>query len=170
MNADNPPQEHNTGSAILIERVFDAPLERLWQAWSDPQQFMRWWGVRAFTTPVAEIDFRLGGKYLYCMRALDGQDIWGTGVYREIVDRQRIVFSDSFADAQGNPVPASFYGMGDALPDEMLVIVTLEDLGHGQTRQTLQHLGVPAGEMAQMTTASWNESFDRLAELLQSGA
>ena len=169
MNADNPPQEHNTGSAILIERVFDAPLERLWQAWSDPQQFMRWWGVRAFTTPVAEIDFRLGGKYLYCMRAPDGQDIWGTGVYREIVDRQRIVFSDSFADPQGNPVSGDYYGMGEDFPDDLEISVTLEDIGNGRTRQTLEHIGMPAGELAEMTTASWNESFDKLAELLAEG-
>ena len=169
MNADNPPQEHNTGSAILIERVFDAPLERLWQAWSDPQQFMRWWGVRAFTTPVAEIDFRLGGKYLYCMRARDGPDIGGTGVYREIVDRQRIVFSDSFADAQGNPVSGDYYGMGEDFPDDLEISVTLEDIGNGRTRQTLEHIGMPAGELAEMTTASWNESFDKLAELLSAG-
>ena len=169
MTNNHQSQEHNTGSVVLIERVFDAPLERLWQAWSDPQQFMRWWGVRAFTTPVAEIDFRLGGKYLYCMRAPDGQDIWGTGVYREIVDRQRIVFSDSFADAQGNPVPGDYYGMGNDFPDDLEISVTLEDIGNGRTRQTLEHIGMPAGELAEMTTASWNESFDKLAELLSAG-
>ena len=169
MSNNNHPQEHNAGSAILIERVFDAPLAQIWQAWSDPQQFKRWWGVRAFTTPVVEIDFRLGGKYLYCMRSADGQDIWGTGVYREIIDQQRIVFSDSFADAQGNPVSGDYYGMGNDFPDDLEISVTLEDIGNGRTRQTLEHIGMPAGELAEMTTASWNESFDKLAELLSAG-
>jgi len=169
MTNNHQPQEHNAGSAILIERVFDAPLARVWQAWSDPQQFKRWWGVRAFTTPVAEIDFQVGGKYLYCMRAADGQEVWGTGVYREIIDQQRIVFSDSFADAQGNPVSGDYYGMGEDFPDDLQISVTLEDIGNGRTRQTLEHIGMPAGELAEMTTASWNESFDKLAELLSAG-
>src|SRR5690606_1283147 len=69
---------------VEITRVFDAPRELVWKAWTDPQHFMRWWGPREYTCPVCEMDFRIGGKYLYCMRSPEGNDYWGTGVFREI--------------------------------------------------------------------------------------
>ncbi len=59
--------------------------------------------------------------------------------------------------------------MGNDFPDDLQISVTLEDIGNGRTRQTLEHIGMPAGELAEMTTASWNESFDKLAELLSAG-
>ena len=56
---------------ISITRVYDAPRELLWKAWTDPEQLKRWWGPKAFTTPVSTIDLRVGGKYLSCMRGPD---------------------------------------------------------------------------------------------------
>jgi uncharacterized protein YndB with AHSA1/START domain len=98
--------------------VFDAPRELVWKAWTDPERMQRWWGPKHFTAPVWKIDLRAGGVYLYCMRSPEGQDYWSTGVYREIVDPERIVCTDSFADEKGNPVPASHYGMGEDWPLE----------------------------------------------------
>jgi uncharacterized protein YndB with AHSA1/START domain len=97
------------------------------------------------------------------MRSPEGQDIWGIGVYREIVPLERIVCTDSFADEKGNVVPATHYGMSDDIPHEMLITVTFEDLA-GKTRMTLRHEGLPAGEMSDGANAGWNESFDKLAE------
>src|SRR3989442_3742388 len=76
---------------LVIVRVFDAPRQRVWKAWTEPERLKRWWGPRTFTAPVAKIDLRVGGAFLYCMRQADGKDIWGTGVYREIVPLKRIV-------------------------------------------------------------------------------
>src|SRR5437773_7933520 len=73
---------------LRIVRVFDAPRERVWKAWTDPDRVKSWWGPRSFTAPFAKIDLRVGGKYLYCMRSPDGKDYWSTGVYREIVPLQ----------------------------------------------------------------------------------
>jgi len=154
---------------LVIERVFDAPRELVWKAWTDPEHLMRWWGPKDFTSPAAEIDFRVGGKYLFAMRSPEfneGESIWSTGVYREIVPLERIVCTDSFADADGNVVPATHYGMGADIPVEMLVTVTFEDLD-GKTRMTLRHEGLPAGEMKDGAGAGWNESFDKLAESLK---
>ncbi|MEX0741712.1 MAG: SRPBCC domain-containing protein, partial [Phycisphaeraceae bacterium] len=147
------------------ERVFDAPRELVWQAWTDPEMFTKWWGPKGYTTPHCEIDLRVGGKVLNCMRSPEGQDYWSTGVYREIVPPERIVCTDSFADEKGNVVPATHYGMGPDVPLEMLVTVTFEDLG-GKTRMTLRHEGLPAGEMSDGAGVGWNESFDKLAEVL----
>jgi uncharacterized protein YndB with AHSA1/START domain len=152
--------------AIIITRIFAAPRERVWRAWTDADMLMKWWGPKGFTAPVWKIDPRVGGRYLYDMRSPEGRDYWGTGTYREIVPLERIVATDSFADAEGNVVPASQYGMGDDMPRELLITVTFESEG-GKTRMTLTHIGFPAGKMREMATEGWNESFDKLAENLK---
>jgi len=162
------PQE-TTEQALVIERTFDAPRELVWKAWTEPEHAMRWWGPKGFTSPACEIDFRVGGKVLFAMQSPEfngGESIWSTGVYREIVPLERIVMTDSFADADGNVVAATHYGMGEEFPLEMLVTVTFEDLD-GKTRMTLRHEGLPAGEMKDGAGVGWNESFDKLAESLR---
>jgi uncharacterized protein YndB with AHSA1/START domain len=150
---------------LVIERVLDAPREQVWKAWTDPEQVKKWWGPKHFTAPTIKIDLQEGGKYLFCMRSPDGQDYWSTGVYREIVPMERIVVTDSFADENGNVVPATNYGMPD-MPLETQITVTFEELG-GQTKLTLRHAGMPAGEMGEQAEAGWNESLDKLAESVQ---
>ncbi len=150
---------------LIITWIFDAPRELVWKAWTDPERVKRWWGPKGFTSPVYKIDLRVSGVYLNCMRSPDGQDYWGTGVYREIVEPERIVYTDSFSDAEGNLVPASNYGMSGDWPLELLVTVTFEE-HEGKTKMTLQHVGIPAGENRDLAKAGWNESFDKLAEYL----
>jgi len=153
------------GRSITITRVFNAPRERVWQRWTDPNQFMCWWGPKDFTAPYAKFDLRVGGKYLSCMRSPDGKEYWDTGIYKEIIEQNRIVYTDSFADEHGNVVPASYYGMGSDVPMEMEVELTLEDLG-GKTRMTLEQCGLPADEMIEQARVGWDQSFDKLAECL----
>lgn len=152
-------------SALVISRVFDAPRELVWKAWTDPEFSKRWWGPKDFTAPVSKIDLRVGGKYISCMRSPDGKDIWGTGVYREIVPPERLVMTDSFSDEKGNVLPASAYGMPGDWPLELEIAVTLEEIGD-KTKMVLQHIGIPAGKMREDTETGWNESFDKLAESL----
>jgi uncharacterized protein YndB with AHSA1/START domain len=152
---------------IVITRVFDAPRKLVWKAWTDPQHLMRWWGPKDFTSPVCKVDLRVGGKYLYCMRSKEGQEFWSTGTYKEIVPLERIVCTDSFSDEKGNVVPASHYGLpGEDWPLELTVTIKFEVLG-GKTKMTLTHVGIPSGQMKEMTGAGWNESFDKLAESLK---
>lgn len=155
---------------LVITRLFDAPRELVWKAWTEPERTMQWWGPKNFTAPVSRIDLRVGGTYLNCMRGAgpDGviRDYWSTGVYREIVPLRKIVCTDSFADETGNVVPASHYGMSDDFPVEMLVTVSFEEQG-GKTKLTLRHAGIPAGQMRELTEAGWSESFDKLADVLK---
>jgi uncharacterized protein YndB with AHSA1/START domain len=153
--------------ALVITRTFEAPRERVWKAWTDPQQMMCWWGPEHFSVPVCKIDLRPGGKYLFCMRSPEGRDYWSTGVYSEIIPFERLVCSDSFADEQGNVVPATYYGMEADFPLELLVTVTFKENEKGQTVLTLRHAGLPAGQHGESTKASWNESFDKLARCLR---
>jgi len=151
---------------VFIKRIFDAPPELVWQAWTDPKHFSLWWGPKDYTCPSCEMDLRVGGKYLNCMRSPDGKDYWGTGVFREIVPMERLVFTDSFADEQGNVVSPTYYGMSPDFPIEMLVTVTFEE-ENGKTKMTLRHTGVPAGPDSEGTHQGWSESFDKLAESLK---
>lgn len=165
MTAGNNPDTQPATHDLVITRIFDAPRALVWQAWTDPASFMRWWGPKDFTAPACKIDLRVGGVYLYCMRSPEGQDFWNTGVYREIIEFQRIVCTQSVADADGNLVSASHYGMPGDWPAEMLLTVTFEDFG-GKTRMTLRHAGIPSGPMSEGAEAGWNGSFDKLAASL----
>ena len=151
---------------LIISRTFAAPREKIWQAWTEPEHLQRWWGPKDFTAPVCKIDLRVGGTYLNCMRSPEGQDYWSTGTYREIVAPTRLVCTDSFADENGNVVPASHYNMSGDWPLALQITVTFEEQG-GKTLLTLRHDGLPAGEMRTMCAAGWNESFDKLATLQQ---
>jgi uncharacterized protein YndB with AHSA1/START domain len=156
-----------TEQALVIERIFDAPRELVWKAWTDPEMMKRWWGPKTFTAPTVEVDFRVGGKSLAAMQSPDfndGRPIWSVGEYREIVPLERIVMTDSFADEQGNVVPATHYGMTGDFPLEMLVTVTFEDLD-GKTKMTLRHEGLPISDIEGAGTG-WSESFDKLAASL----
>jgi uncharacterized protein YndB with AHSA1/START domain len=96
------------------------------------------------------------------MRLPEGRDIWGIGVYREIVEPERIVYTDAFADAEGNPVPPAHYGMSSGHPPETLVTVTFAE-HKGKTKLTLRHSILESVEEREGTEQGWDEMFDRLA-------
>ncbi len=162
MAAENSSKKEQA-EQVLITRVFDAPRDLVFKAWTECERLMRWWGPKGFTTPLCEIDLRPGGVFHNCMRSPEGRDYCGKGVYREIVEPERIVFADFFVDEEGNPVPASYYGMSPDWPQEALVTVTFAE-HEGKTKLTLQHaLGpVPASER-DMCQQGWSESLDKLA-------
>jgi uncharacterized protein YndB with AHSA1/START domain len=161
--------EKINSTELNITRVFEAPVEKVWNAWADPSSVRGWWGPKGFSAPFARADFRVGGSYLYCMRGPDGRDYWSTGVYKEIEPLEKIVCTDSFADKDGNVVPASYYGMQGDFPMELLVTLTFES-APGGTKLNLRHAGMPAGEQAELAKQGWNESLDKLAEMLSPAA
>jgi uncharacterized protein YndB with AHSA1/START domain len=165
MAAASAPVEEPREDVLEITRVFDAPRELVWRAWTEPELVKRWWGPEYFTCPFARIDLRVGGKYLFCMRSSDGKDYWSTGVYREIVPPERIVCTDSFADEKGNVVPASYYGMVAPYPLELLLRVSFEARA-GKTESTLRHTDFPPGSERDNARDGWSTSLDKLAGLL----
>lgn len=152
--------------SLLITRIFDAPLELVWKAWTDPALIQRWWGPYGFDLPTCRNDFRVGGGYLFCMRSPDGQNYWNTGIYREITPLNRIVYTDSFSDAEGNVVPASNYGLSSDYPMKTIVTVTFEELD-GKTKLTLQQSEIPFGPDSESADQGWSESLDKLANILK---
>jgi uncharacterized protein YndB with AHSA1/START domain len=162
-----PKTETKTKKGLLIiTRTFDAPPGLVWKAFTDPALMGRWWGPKGYTAPVMKIDLRVGGKYLYCMRSSEGRDIWSTGVFREIVPYRKLVATDSFADEKGNVVMASHYGMTGEWPSELIATETFDE-ENGRTRFTLRHEDFPSAQDSEMARAGWNESFDKLDDVLR---
>jgi uncharacterized protein YndB with AHSA1/START domain len=151
---------------IVITRVFEAPQKLVFKAWTEPERMQRWWGPNGFTMPYCTVDLRPGGVIHFCMRSPDGQDIWCKGVYREVVEPERIVSTDSFADKDGNVVEPSQYGIPD-WPKEALITVTFEEQA-GKTKFILRHaVGSAPAAAREGCQAGWSESLDRLAGYLK---
>ncbi len=151
---------------IYTTQIFNAPLSKVWKAWTEPERVMKWWGPEDYTAPVVKIDLKVGGSYITNMRSPEGEDIWNTGVYKEIVPMKRIVSTDSFADSDGNVVSASHYGMDKDWPLEMNVTVMFEEVD-GKTKLTLQHQGFPDRKNRDLAETGWKESFNKLAKYLK---
>ena len=151
---------------MVITHIFDAPRELVFKAWTEPEHLVQWWRPKGFTTPHCKIELRPGGVFHYCMRSPEGRDYWGRGVYREIVAPEKLVYTDTFSDPEGNPVEPAYYdGMDPEWPSESLVTVTFSEQG-GKTKVTLHH-GV-SESLAKRTGAKqgWTEMLERLADYL----
>src|SRR6187551_2631563 len=86
---------------IVMKRVFDAPREMVFDAFSKPELLKRWFGPRGWSLVVCEVDFRVGGGFRFVMRGPDGKDMGMRGVYREIAAPERSVHMESFDDYPG---------------------------------------------------------------------
>jgi len=162
--------EKNTATEtqrMVVTRVFDAPRELVWKAWTDPKYVMQWWGPKGFTAPFCEIDFRVGGKFLCCMRAPDGQEFWNAVEYREIVPYEKIVSLMYFSDSKGNRIDPAQLGIEHAAIEGAYDVTTFEDLGNGQTKltfignETMQN-AIDTGQLE-----GWKEILDKLAAVIE---
>ena len=154
-----------TDQVLLIKRVFDAPRELVFTAWTRPKHLKHWWSPKGFTCPVSKVDLRPGGSYLNCMRSPDGKDYWSRGIYREITEPSHIACTDSFADELGNSVSPQDYGMSPDWPAEALIeVIFIEH--DGKTEVTVQHSPIKHGNEREMCRQGWNECLDKLADYL----
>jgi NADPH:quinone reductase len=151
--------------ALVIIRVFDAPRTLVFKAWTQPERLICWWSPKGWTCSVSKVDLRPGGGYLNCMRSPEGKDYWSRGAYREIVEPERIVCTDSFADEDGNPVSPQSYGMSPDWPAEALIEATFIE-HDGKTELTLQHSPIKPGDERDMCRQGWNECLDKLTDYL----
>jgi uncharacterized protein YndB with AHSA1/START domain len=150
--------------AVVVERTFEANIDLIWQMWTNPEHFKKWYGPKGFTVPIAEMDLRVGGKRLICMASPDGSmKMWTTGEYREIVPNERLVYTESPSDENGNLISPSAMGMPEGYPTVTEVTVLLEELG-GRTKMVMTHAGVPAASGA---GGGWEQAFDRLADYIR---
>ena len=99
-------QESNTTNStddreFIISRTLNAPRDRVWKAWTQREELMKWFGPKGVTITKADLDLRPGGVFHYCMRTPDGSEMWGKWTFREIVPQDRIVLMSTFSDAAG---------------------------------------------------------------------
>jgi uncharacterized protein YndB with AHSA1/START domain len=142
---------------ITLTRMFDAPRDLVFKAWTDPQRVAQWWGPQGFTTPVCEMDARPGGAIRIVMRAPDGTDYPMTGAFREIATPERLVSTNSCADRDGHALL------------EGLTVVRFEAQG-SKTSLTLRArataLAPAAAQMLAGMEEGWRQTLDRLADHL----
>src|SRR6516162_1359718 len=144
------PNEH----VLVIERIFDAPRDLVYQCWTEPEHLRRWTGPQGFGTTALAYDFRVGGHLRLHMRAPDGTDHWQNGTFREIVPPERIVRTFIWTDSEGNPTGP-----------ETILSLTFEDLGT-RTRLTLRQTGFESVTARDGHRGGWSSSLDGLAEYL----
>lgn len=150
---------------LVITYQFNAPRELVWRAWTDPEMVKQWWGPHDFTAPFCEIDLRVGGKMLFCMKSPEGQEIWAGGEFLVVDPPKRLVMTDHFMDKDGNVVQPSVYGMPMQWPDDCKVDLTFEE-EDGVTTMTMRQGPIPGGEMAEGANEGWSQSFEKLEKLL----
>ena len=148
--------------SVVLERVFDAPIDLVWKMWTNPASFGAWYGPDGATVPVAELDVWPGGGRRVCM-AVGPREMWFTGQHREVTEPTRLVYTETIADEHGNAISPESLGMPPKTPGTTEVTVVLEEV-NGGTRVTLTHAGVPAESGA---ARGWNAAFDKLALALR---
>lgn len=154
--------DNGSGDAVVIERTFDAPVDFIWRMWTDPEHFKAWFGPDGVTIPVATLDVRVGGTRLVCMEMQTPNgpmQMWFTGEFLQIVENERLVYTESMADEHGNLVSPSAMGMPEGHPVTTEIRVELEDVD-GRTKMVMTHLGIPADSPG---ASGWTMAFDKLA-------
>ena len=136
---------------LVITRVFDAPRRLVFKAWTEPERVVHWWGPRGFTIPSCKLDVRPGGAFRFCMRSPEGTDHWLRGVYREIVEPERLVLTWAWEDAEGKP------------GHETLVTVNFAEHG-AKTKLTLHQALFESITARDAHRDGWTSCLDRLAE------
>lgn len=149
-------------NTVVIERTFEAPVDLVWRMWTDPDHFAAWYGPAGASVPVARMDLRVGGARLVCLEVETSNgttQMWFTGVYREVIENKRLVYTESMSDENGNLLSPSAVGLPEGHPATTEVLVELDDLG-GRTRMTMTHFGVPEDSPG---AAGWRMALDKLA-------
>ena len=149
--------------SVVIERTFDAPVDRVWELWTDPEHFKAWYGPEGATIPVARMDVRVGGDRLVCMEVQTpsgAMTMWFAGQYLEVIPNERLVYTEAISDETGI-VPPPGDGAGRP-PGVTEVRVELASLG-GRTNMVLTHVGIPADSPG---ATGWTMALDKLAAIL----
>ena len=153
---------------LVFTRVFDAPVEQVWNAWVEPNMVMRWWGPDGFTSPSAKMDVREGGTSLVCMRApkdFGGQDMYSTWTYTKIVPMREIEYLHHFADKDGNRVDPAQQGLPPDMPEEVRNLVTFKTAGDNKTKITVTEYDWPVGHMMEMSKMGMEQCLDKMAAI-----
>jgi uncharacterized protein YndB with AHSA1/START domain len=160
-------REERDTREFVITRVINASRQSVFRAWTDPRQLAHWWGPHGFTNPVCELDVRPGGAWRIVMRSDDGVAYPLKGVYLEIVESERLVFTDNFEEHPADWQAALRQNAAGAAPTEAHNTVMFEDL-QGRTKLTIrtrfESVAVRDAMVKMGMYEGWSESLDRLED------
>ncbi len=151
------PVREPAEKVLIVNRTFDAPRALVYRMWTQPEHLVRWWGCPQTKSADFKADFRVGGRFRVVMNLEDGTPHRVTGVYRELKEPEKLVFTWQWEDADGN------------LGHETVVTVTLVEKG-AKTELTLHQAVFETQEMRDAHNEGWCASFDRMAGHLAAGA
>ena len=138
---------------LTIEKIFNAPLQLVWDAWTQPEHIPNWWGPKGMNPKVIEHDFRVGGKWKYTMTMPNGQEFITEGTYKEIIEQQKLVTSADFKPmTEGVELHVYFEADGDKTKFTFSVIHPTEEYCLQQEKMGFYN--------------GWGSTFDRLNDFL----
>ncbi|MFP5041757.1 SRPBCC family protein [Parasediminibacterium sp. JCM 36343] len=152
---------------IEVTKVFDAPVAMVWTLWTDPEFVKRWWGPKHFTSPVAKIDFRIGGKSIVSMKApkeMGGQEFYSVWEYIKITPFKTIAFIQSLCDEEGNKTNPVKLGMPSDFPIDIKTIVTFVELTENKTEMTVTEYA-DFGSISNFAQIGLEQSLEKMAAI-----
>jgi uncharacterized protein YndB with AHSA1/START domain len=150
---------------LSIERSFSAPIEKVWEAFTNADKLKKWWSPQGMEASYISVDLKNGGVFRYCHKGSDGKEFWGRGVYQTIEQPNFLSFLDTFTDSQGNPVSSSHYGMDGEEIVESLVEFKLT-VENGMTKMEMVGDNPHDDSILDEMKKGWNGMFDKLEVLL----
>ncbi len=150
---------------LVVTRTFDAPVEQVWRAWSEPEYVKQWWGPHGFTAPVANMDFREGGTSLVCMSSPEFGDHYSTWHYLHIVRLERIEYVLHLSDEHGNEIDPAEVGMPPDFPQGIRNTVDFKSLEGDRTELTVTEHDWRPGQMMEMSRAGLEQCLDKMAAI-----
>jgi uncharacterized protein YndB with AHSA1/START domain len=157
---------------VEVTRTFDAPIDRVWQAWADPAEVMKWWGPQGFTCPVAEVDLRPGGRALVAMRApaeYGGGDLYSTWNFTAVEPGARLMYVFNFADPNGGRLTPAQVGLPPGIPDDGEHVVEFRDVGDGRTELRMVEHGYTSAEARDQSKVGLEQCLDKMEASFSGG-
>lgn len=154
---------------VIVTRVFDAPIKDVWNAWVKPEKVKQWWGPNGFTCPVAEMDVRVGGTSLVCMRApaeFGGMDMYNTWTYTAIVPNERMEYIFRFTDKDRNVKLPQELGLPTGIPGEVPHVVTFKSLASNKTEVTVTESGYTNLAVVAQSRMGMEQCLEKMAGML----
>jgi uncharacterized protein YndB with AHSA1/START domain len=153
MGAGSSAATKSAERELVVTRLIDAPRLLVFKAWTEAEQVARWWGPQGFVTTHCDMDIRPGGAFRCCMRSPAGTDHWKRGIYREIVEPERIVFTFAWEGADGRP------------GHELLTTVTFAEEA-AKTRLILHQAVFETVEQCDDHRTGWTSCLERFADYM----
>jgi uncharacterized protein YndB with AHSA1/START domain len=150
---------------LIIERMFNARIEKVWAAFTTPDILSKWWSPTGMTNYHASTDVQEGGEFRYCFESSEGEKYWGKGIYQKIKEPIYLSYIDNFTDPDGNPVSPSYYGIPGDAPAPTLVVFEFTARGN-KTDMRITGENPYDDSMTESMTQGWNSMFDKLVDRL----